>query len=131
MAPLIWRGDAFRNAVLDDVAARLEKAGAAGAQVARELVPVKTGRTRGSIGYTFDRSTMTLQIYATSRWAVCIEMGTSHMPARPFLRPAMAVVGRMFGGDINVQMNLRNASTSSSAKSTGAKLKLRGSSRLV
>lgn len=109
MSHLIWRGEAFRKSVHDEIAARLAKAGAIGVQVARQRVPVATGRTRASIGYTFDRSTMTIQIFATSRWAVFIEMGTSRMPARPFLRPALAAVGRAFGGGISTEMGLPNA----------------------
>lgn len=127
MSQLLWRGDAFQKAVLDEVAARLQKAGAVGVQTARGLVPVETGRTRDSIGYTFDRSTMILQIHAATRWAIFIEMGTSRMPARPFLRPALAAVGRAFGGSIHTEIGLPGAAANhSGARGRGLRLRARG-----
>lgn len=108
MATIAWRGDAFRRQIEDEVAARLENAGAAGVQAARELVPVETGRTRDSIAATFDRATLTLQIHADTKWAIFIELGTSRMAARPFLRPALAAVGRAFGGGINTGMSFKS-----------------------
>ena len=108
MSTLVWRGEAFRKGVLDVVAVRLENAGAAGVQAARELVPVETGRTRDSIGATFDRETLTLQIHADTKWALFIELGTSRMAARPFLRPALAAVGRAFGGGGNTGMSFKS-----------------------
>ncbi len=64
MAHFVWHGDAFKRAVLDRVAERMQRAAAEGVRVAKELVPVETGRTRDSIASTFDRSTLTVQISA-------------------------------------------------------------------
>lgn len=124
-APFQWLGDRFRKHVEDNVAVRLEMAGASGVEVARGLVPVDTGRTRDSIGFTFNRSTLTLQIYADTRWAVFLEMGTSRTAARPFLRPALAAVGRAFGGDINAQVGLPNASANHPVGKQGRRLRFR------
>lgn len=108
----IWRGDSFRRSVIDEVATRLENAGRVGVQVARSLVPVDTGQTRDSIGYIFSRQTMQLQIYADTFWAVFLEFGTSRMPARPFLRPALNAAGKAFGGSgVNLELGLANAPT--------------------
>lgn len=97
MSHFEWRGDAFRRQVEQHVADRLERAGTEGVRVAKSLVPVRSGRTRDSIGYTVNRASLTLQIYAGTPWALFIELGTRRMPARPFLRPALNAAGRAFG----------------------------------
>lgn len=95
---LQWRGDEFRKYLEGLVEARMTRAGEAGVEAARELVPVKTGQTKASLEYSYDRTTHTLRIYAGTPWAVFIEMGTSRIAARPFLRPGMIAAGRAFGG---------------------------------
>jgi hypothetical protein len=92
-----WHGDRFRDAIQREVAARLQRAGAAGVAVAREHVPVRTGRTRAAVTATVDRATLTLEIRAEARWAVFIELGTRRRPARPFLRPALVAAIKALG----------------------------------
>ncbi len=93
-----WRGDAFTRQIEQSIADRLERAGVEGVRVARDLVPVRSGRTRDSIAYTLNRAALTLQIHAGTPWALFIELGTRRTPARPFLRPALIAAGRAFGG---------------------------------
>jgi HK97 gp10 family phage protein len=61
---------------------------------ATQLVPVRTGALRSSIGHEVvmagDRPV--LVITATAPYAAFVELGTSRMPARPFIRPALAEV---------------------------------------
>ncbi|MDR3639519.1 MAG: hypothetical protein P4L84_37305 [Isosphaeraceae bacterium] len=95
---LEWRGDEVRKSIERLVEARMTQAGEAGVEAARELVPVKTGRTKASLEFSYDRATQTLRISAGTPWAVFIEMGTSRVAARPFLRPGMIAAGRAFGG---------------------------------
>lgn len=64
------------------------------AAVAREHVPVVTGRLRDSIG---TRRTMskgqegdTVRVEATAPYAQFVELGTRNMPPQPFLRPSAA-----------------------------------------
>lgn len=94
----VWRGDDVRRQIEGLVAARMQDAGEAGVEAARAQVPVKTGRTRASIQFTYERTSQTLRISAGTPWAVYVEMGTSRMAARPFLRPGLIAAGRAFGG---------------------------------
>ncbi len=103
-----WAPQALVAAVHRQVDTRMRAMGNHGVQVARDLVPVDTGQTRDSIGFTFDQATQTLELYADTRWAIFLELGTSRMEARPFLRPALAAMAALWGGG-NLAMGLRNA----------------------
>jgi HK97 gp10 family phage protein len=61
---------------------------------AAQLVPVRTGALRSSIGHEVRMTAdgPVLIISATAPYAGFVELGTSRMPARPFIRPALAEV---------------------------------------
>lgn len=61
---------------------------------AKELCPVDTGRLRGSIAYEIGavNGLPSARIGSNVEYAVYVELGTRHMSARPFLRPALASV---------------------------------------
>ena len=94
----VWRGADVRRQIESLVAARMQRAGEAGVEAARAQVPVKTGRTKASSEFTYDRSSQTLRISAGTPWSLHVEMGTSRVAARPFLRPGLIAAGRAFGG---------------------------------
>ncbi len=94
---LQWHGDAVLAAIRAQLDARMERAGAAGVQAAQALVPVRTGQTKASIGFTYDRSQGLLQLHAGTPWAVDVELGTRCTPARPFLRPALDAAAKALG----------------------------------
>jgi HK97 gp10 family phage protein len=103
--------DPFRRAVHDAVAARLEQARAVALETARRLVPVRTGQLKASIGATVDRADLRLVVYADAPHAAFVELGTSRMAARPFLRPALMAAGQAFGGGaLNLEVSLPNTS---------------------
>jgi len=108
MPAFVWMGAQFERKVKQTVSARLHQAGEAGVEEARRLVPVDTGQTRASIGYTVDESRLLLQLHADTTWAVFVEMGTRRQPARPFLRPGLAAAGRVFGGNLSGEAQLLN-----------------------
>jgi HK97 gp10 family phage protein len=110
MPNFIWRPKPLLDDVNRELAAKFVQMGEVGVAEARRLVPVDTGQTRDSIGYTFNQGTKTLQLYADTRWAIFLEMGTSRQPARPFLRPALAKMAKVWGGGaVNLEMGLANA----------------------
>lgn len=55
---------------------------------AKSLCPVDTGRLRNSITNQVDMSEQAVYIGTNVEYAAYVELGTSRMPARPFLRPA-------------------------------------------
>ena len=84
------------------IRAVMEKAGAAAAENAKRLAPVKTGRLRDSIGWTvvarpdgsFETAVGTDLPYAAAQ-----ELGTSRMPGKHFLEDGTAAgAADVFGG---------------------------------
>lgn len=58
-------------------------------RTAKELVPVRTGDLRGSIGFRSSRKDMSGFVFASMPYALFVEEGTSRMEAQPYLRPAL------------------------------------------
>jgi HK97 gp10 family phage protein len=91
---LQWFGNSALAFVRNEAAKRLDAAGAAVANRARQLAPVDTGKLRDSIHYHFNANTLTLTVYADVPYAAFVEFGTSRMAAQPYLRPALAELPR-------------------------------------
>lgn len=56
---------------------------------AKELCPVDTGRLRNSITHETSESEHAVYIGSNVEYAPYVELGTSRMAARPFLKPAV------------------------------------------
>lgn len=54
-----------------------------------EAPATDTGILAGSIGWNVDASTLTADVFASSAYAVHLELGTSRMEPRPFMVPAL------------------------------------------
>ena len=65
----------------------LHRLGEIGAQEARRIVPVDTGRLRASIRYEIEDEELHLQ--ADTPYAGFVEYGTHRQRAQPYLRPAI------------------------------------------
>jgi HK97 gp10 family phage protein len=91
---LQWLGNSAMAFVRNEAAKRLDAAGAAVANRARQLAPVDSGKLRDSIGYFFNASTLTLTIYVGVPYGAFQEFGSSRNPAHPYLRPALAELPR-------------------------------------
>lgn len=59
-------------------------------QYAVEIVPVDTGRLKGSIGHTYSEDEQTEYIGTNVEYAPYVEFGTSRQRAQPYLKPAVA-----------------------------------------
>lgn len=92
-----WYGDAAVRFVKGILHTKMENAGKAVVERARQLCPVDTGQLRASLGYTYEATLMSLRIHADAYYAHFVEFGTSRMPAHPFLRPALKEFGRFLG----------------------------------
>ena len=80
----------------------MEKAGAAAAENAKRLVPVKTGRLRDSIGWaviTRPDGSFETAVGTDVPYAAAQELGTSRMPGKHFLEDGTAAgAADVFGG---------------------------------
>lgn len=85
----------------DEVRAGLELIGQIGEQQAKIHAPVDTGNLRRSITHEVGRDFRGLFVrFGTNVfYGVYQELGTRHMPAHPFLRPALEYIRRnVFNG---------------------------------
>lgn len=72
------------------VAAALEEMGLACEGYAKLACPVDTGRLRSSITHMTRPSDGAVYVGTNVEYGPCVELGTAHMDARPFLKPAAA-----------------------------------------
>ena len=72
------------------VAAALEEMGLACEGYAKLACPVDTGRLRSSVTHMTKPSDNAVYVGTNVEYGPCVELGTVHMAARPFLKPAAA-----------------------------------------
>lgn len=72
------------------VASALEEMGLACEGYAKLACPVDTGRLRSSITHMTKPSDNAVYVGTNVEYGPCVELGTVHMEARPFLKPAAA-----------------------------------------
>ena len=68
----------------------LEKCGLTAERFAKKLAPYDTGNLRNSITHTVDDGEPAAYIGTNVEYAPYQELGTIHMAAHPFLKPAVA-----------------------------------------
>ena len=76
------------EALPERISAALTAIGAVAESHAKDLCPVDTGRLRNSISYAVEESEQAVYIGTNVEYAAYVEMGTSRMKARPYLKPA-------------------------------------------
>lgn len=81
----------FLNSEDGPVGAFLARKGVRGEAVAKRLCPVDTGRLRASITHRLGRDSegLFVDVGTDVEYAPYVELGTSRMAARPYLRPAL------------------------------------------
>lgn len=77
-----WRAHVASN--LHDL---LDKLGEEIVEDAKRVVPVKTGHLRDSLDHEVDGDT--LYVFSDVEYAQYVELGTEHMKAQPYLKPAV------------------------------------------
>ena len=80
--------EAFLDALGPAIAAGLAAIGLTAEGYAKELCPVDTGRLRNSITNAVDEGEQAVYIGTNVEYAPYVELGTTRMRARPYLRPA-------------------------------------------
>ncbi len=98
-----WLGQKVLDGVLGDIDMRLRQGGEAWLAESRALAPVKSGRLRAEEGYRVENRTLILMMGAP--YDIFQEFGTRTIRPHPHVRPAMAAIGRIFGGDIEMNFN--------------------------
>ena len=68
----------------------LETCGLVAEGYAKKLAPVDTGNLRNSITHEVDDGEPSAHIGTNVEYAPCVCLGTIHMKAQPFLKPAVA-----------------------------------------
>lgn len=76
----------FKSALQEQIAQALDAIGLTAEGYARDLCPVDTGRLQNSISHA--RDDRAAYIGTNVEYAPYIELGTSRMKPRPYLRPA-------------------------------------------
>jgi HK97 gp10 family phage protein len=85
-----WRGDAVRSEVDRHASQVMQNAGILAERTAQSLARVRTGFMRDSV-YVIAESTVggwVLIVGDSAPYAIFNELGTIHMSAQPFIRPA-------------------------------------------
>lgn len=59
---------------------------------AKSVVPVDTGNLKGHIETVIESGGLAATVTAEAEYGIYIEMGTAHMPARPYMTPAAELV---------------------------------------
>ncbi len=101
-----WAADAIKARIFGDIDTRMRAAGQSIVARAQALAPVRTGQLRASIGFVYNQTTHTLQIYGDAPYAIFVEYGTRHMRPQPYIRPALLEAGRLMG--INLEIGFAN-----------------------
>ena len=78
------------EAMQQAVVRALEKCGMTAEGYAKKLCPVDTGNLRNSITHTVDEEEPAAYIGSNVEYASYVCLGTIHMNAQPFLKPAVA-----------------------------------------
>lgn len=114
--------DQFKSRILAPaIDARMRAMGEAGVAEARRLVPVDSGNLQRSIGYSYDAKEKIITLYADQHYAYFVELGTRVSAARPYLRPAIAVMAKAWGGLARIGINVGAPSIAVSAPNVAPK----------
>ena len=82
----------------------LETCGLVAEGYAKKLAPVDTGNLRNSITHTVDEEEPAAYIGTNVEYAPYQELGTIHMKAQPFLKPAVAANANIYRKIIEDEM---------------------------
>lgn len=80
--------DKFLDALPEQIEQALTAIGLTAESYAKELCPVDTGRLRNSITHAVESGEKAVYIGTNVEYAAFVELGTSRMKARPYLKPA-------------------------------------------
>lgn len=80
--------DEFLKALPEQIEQALTAIGLTAESYAKQECPVDTGRLRNSITHAVETGEQAVYIGSNVEYAAFVELGTSRMKARPYLKPA-------------------------------------------
>ncbi len=101
-----WHGENVVDEIGKRIDANMLQLGSAVVRFATDLAPKRTGRLATSIGYDYSLTTHTLVFTVDAPYGVFVEYGTRNMAPHPYLRPALNMVGPVYG--FNMEMMFAN-----------------------
>lgn len=90
-----------KNVTLDDVKRVVKKNGGDMQVKAQRNAPVDTGTLKRSIGLEHSDGGLTATVEPTSEYSPYVELGTRHMDAQPYLKPAFNEQKAQFKRDLD------------------------------
>ena len=97
-----WNGQQVLDQVHQRIVTQMNELGRGVVSVAKERAPFRTGHLRNSIYYKWDDKTYTVAFVVDAEYGIFVEYGTRYMKPHPYLRPALAMAGNIYG--INLAM---------------------------
>lgn len=90
----VWRGDDMTHSVKNNSQSGMQRLGEIAQSVMNSRVPVQTGYLKSTIfsRVTISDGVLVLEFGASAYYTLFVELGTSTMPAKPFIRPAADAV---------------------------------------
>lgn len=104
---LIWKGQEVEARVAAASQAAVDETNEAGATLARGAAPFRTGELQGSIGTepaSVSGDQVKGQLVARAPHSIFVELGTSKMPAQPYLRPSADAENSKLAGRIRSRL---------------------------
>ncbi len=101
-----WRGNEIQDDVSRRITAQMLALGRQVVAIAERLAPKKTGRLATSISFDWNQADFTLVFLVDALYGMFQEFGTRNIPPHPYMRPALNMVGSVFG--FNLEMAFAN-----------------------
>ena len=92
-----WNQSAVDAEVHQRLTTELHRLGTEVVSRAQGFAPKRTGRLASSISYDWNEANYQLVFVVEAPYGMFVEFGTRYMSPHPYLRPALDVVGQIFG----------------------------------
>lgn len=97
-----WNGAAVIDEVHARIAANMLEMADRVVNLAEQFAPKKTGALATSIGYDWNYAELTIVFTVGVFYGIFQEYGTRNMPPHAYLRPAINIVGPIYGFDVEI-----------------------------
>ncbi len=94
---LSWDSQLIQDGIHQRITAQMLALGKQVVQIAERLAPKKTGRLAQSISFDFNQADFRLVFVVEAPYGMFQEYGTRHIRPHPYMRPALNMVGPIYG----------------------------------
>jgi HK97 gp10 family phage protein len=106
MSTFTWNGTQVVDEVHQRIRANMLQMADRVVALAESFAPKRTGRLATSIGYDWNDAELTVVFTVGAPYGIFVEYGTRNMGPHPYLRPALNMVGPVYG--IHMEMAFLN-----------------------